>query len=190
MNRKRPPKKSETLEVRLPHEVKDALMRKAQGEGRSASDVVRQSIDSYLAARPKEARNMLVTTLWKPVALGGAAAIAIAWSGLATSPVAAAPNLALVFAELDLNHDGAVSMDEFLAHRIDPATAKKMHAEMGRHVAMMHGEGSNHQRPSESELRDHFGKADANRDGSLTLAEIRAFHDTMVAPEAKVTGQR
>jgi predicted transcriptional regulator len=57
----RPPKKSETIEVRVPHELKDALMRKARAEGRSASEVIRSSIDTYLADRPKE---MPMLTAW------------------------------------------------------------------------------------------------------------------------------
>jgi hypothetical protein len=68
-------KKSETLEVRLEHEVKTALMRKAQQEGRSTSDVVREFIDAYLAEKPKEARSMIFA-LWKPATAIGAASFA------------------------------------------------------------------------------------------------------------------
>jgi hypothetical protein len=46
MNGPREPKKSETIEVRLHHKAKSALMNRARAEGRSAIEVIRQSIDS------------------------------------------------------------------------------------------------------------------------------------------------
>jgi len=46
----REPKKSETLEVRLAHEAKQAFMAKAANEGQSASEVVRSLVVHYLAA--------------------------------------------------------------------------------------------------------------------------------------------
>ena len=49
MNRERPPKKSETLEVRVPHAAKQAFMARCRAEGRSASDVIREFIDGFLA---------------------------------------------------------------------------------------------------------------------------------------------
>src|SRR3954470_6752839 len=44
---KRSPKKSETLEVRLTHETKQAFMSKAAVEGRSASEIVRDLVANY-----------------------------------------------------------------------------------------------------------------------------------------------
>lgn len=44
----KPPKKSETLEVRISYETKKKLSERAQSEGRSVSDVVRQLIGTYL----------------------------------------------------------------------------------------------------------------------------------------------
>lgn len=42
----RAPKKSETLEIRIPHETKQALMARSRSEGRPASEVVRSFIDA------------------------------------------------------------------------------------------------------------------------------------------------
>ena len=49
----RPSKKSETLQVRLPHGIKRDFMERCRLEGRAASEVLRGFIDSYLA-RPVE----------------------------------------------------------------------------------------------------------------------------------------
>jgi hypothetical protein len=51
----REPKKSDTLEVRLAHETKQALMAKAANEGQSASEVVRSLVAHYLAVSSSSA---------------------------------------------------------------------------------------------------------------------------------------
>jgi predicted DNA-binding protein len=48
MSSQRPPKKSETLEIRIPYPTKTAFMEKAKAEGRAASEIVREQIDAYL----------------------------------------------------------------------------------------------------------------------------------------------
>jgi hypothetical protein len=48
-------KKSETLEVRLPHETKQAFLTACREDGTTASEVVRESIDSYLDERGRPA---------------------------------------------------------------------------------------------------------------------------------------
>lgn len=48
MNRQRPLKKSETVEIRLPHATKTAFMDKCRTEGRTASEAIRRFIDSEL----------------------------------------------------------------------------------------------------------------------------------------------
>lgn len=183
---RRPQKKSDTLEVRIPHEVKDALMQKAQAEGRSASDVVRAFIDCYLAGQPKEARSMFLT-LWKPAAAVGAASLALMWATLAPTPIQASPNLKSVFQMLDRNHDGAITIDEFMRDASDPAVEKMHHAHMasahGGQMTAMHAQmtGHAHGAASEQALRAHFAEVDANSDGSIAFGEFKAFHDKMKA---------
>src|SRR5512145_2851084 len=48
----RPPKKSETIEIRVDYETKSALQAKARTESRSVSDVLRDLIARYLADAP------------------------------------------------------------------------------------------------------------------------------------------
>ena len=190
MNR-RPPKKSETLEVRIPHEVKDALMRKAHAEGRSASEVVRRSIDSYLAVQPKEARSMLIG-LWKPVALAGAAMVAIVSAVITPAPSHAKPDLRSVFQMLDRNHDGSISLSEFVSDASDPNVEKMHHAHMkdaaahkqmgAAHAQMMKAGGG---KASATMLRSHFAQLDSNGDGSVTFSEFQAFHSKMQAEHGR-----
>lgn len=49
----RRPKKSETLEVRLPHETKQAFMARCRAEERSASEIIREAIEEYLTRPPR-----------------------------------------------------------------------------------------------------------------------------------------
>ena len=53
MSEPRAPKKSETLEIRIPYPTKTALMEKARSEGRAASEVLRERIDAYLSEEPE-----------------------------------------------------------------------------------------------------------------------------------------
>ena len=180
MNGPREPKKSETFEVRLSHDAKRALMEKARIEGRSASEVIRESIDSYLAAQRKENRSMFVT-LWKPVAAIGAASIAVLWTALASTAVHAGPDLKAIFQTLDSDRNGAISLDEFLKHSSDPLMVKAHHEHMsgkGNGMAATHAKFSG-KPPSEAMLRTHFTQLDANSDGSVTFAEFKASHDKM-----------
>jgi Ca2+-binding EF-hand superfamily protein len=187
MSGPREPKKSETIEVRLPHKVKTALMIKARAEGRSASEVIRQSIDFYLAAEPKEERSMLIA-LWKPAALIGAGSLALVLTSISPTSSQARPDLKSVFEMLDRNHDGAITIDEFLRDAADPAIEKMHHAHMkeaGAHggMAPMHDQmmRAKHDKASDQMLRAHFAEMDANSDGSVTYQEFRAFHDRMKA---------
>lgn len=187
MNGPREPKKSETIEVRLHHKVKSALMNKARAEGRSASEVIRQSIDSYLAGEPKEARSMLITLL-KPAALICAGSLALILASISATPSQAKPDLKSVFETLDRNHDGAITIDEFLRDASDPAVETMHHAHMkdaADHggMAAMHGEmmRAAHDKASGQMLRSHFAELDLNSDGSVTYQEFRAFHERMKA---------
>ena len=47
MSEPRAPKKSETLEIRIPYPTKTAFMEKARAEGKAASEIVRERIDAH-----------------------------------------------------------------------------------------------------------------------------------------------
>ena len=120
-------KKSETLEVRIPYETKQAFLTACREDGTTASEVVRESVQTYLDERerpPIQEKRTLVMKLPQPVRHYGPriAAGSIAAIGLATFvalPSAAAPDFRAQFNQMDANRDGVLSPDEFLGPKTD-----------------------------------------------------------------------
>ena len=170
MAAQRPPKKSEFLEVRLPHPIKQAFMARCRDEGRTASEAVRGFIDSQLAERRRRSR------LGPPARLLAAAAALLA-CGLAAAPSFARTTVSADFARLDLDHDGRLSLAEFQrSARVQIALAPAPDSWL-RNVSLASA-------PSEPmldiPLRQEvtaaaFAQIDADRDGSVSLAEYRRF---------------
>jgi predicted DNA-binding protein len=96
MTEPRAPKKSETLEIRIPYPTKTALMEKARAEGRVASEIVRERIDAYLSeeAEPSTFKDKVVVQIRRNLRgaglllAGAGSALAIS---LAASPASAVP---------------------------------------------------------------------------------------------------
>ncbi len=113
-------KKSETLEVRLPYETKQAFLTACREDGTTASEVVRGTIDDYLDARerpsPQTETGRLLDMIPQPIRkkrylFAGAGVLA---AGLAVAlPSAAGPDMRAAFDRLDANRDGVLSADEF-----------------------------------------------------------------------------
>jgi len=105
----RPPKKSETLEIRLPHAAKVAFMERCRAEGVTASEVVRGLIETQAPAL--NARRGMKG--WQ----AAAAAVAGLVIGAAAAPsiAQALPGSRAAFEAIDANHDGVVSFAEFEA---------------------------------------------------------------------------
>jgi hypothetical protein len=150
----RGPKKSETLEIRLPHAQKQAFMARCQAEGRSASEAVRGFIEQSLIEPRRPARPLR----WAVV---GLAAVSL---GAVAAPSLARPSLPAQFARLDADHDGRLSLAEF---------------ERGASLQLTLGPGAAHDlQPADREglLRQEFGRIDANRDGEIALDEFRRWY--------------
>lgn len=113
-------KKSETLEVRIPHETKQAFLNACREDGTTASEVVRDQVQSYLDAReqPQQEKGKLMqfsptVRRYGPRVVAGSIA-ALGLTALAVLPSAAAPDFKAQFGRLDTNGDGVLSVDEFL----------------------------------------------------------------------------
>jgi hypothetical protein len=110
------------LEVRIPYDTKQAFLTACREDGTTASEVVRESVQTYLDTRERpslEEKRTLIMKFPEPVRRYGPriAAGGIAALGLATFtalPVAAAPDFKAQFNRLDVNKDGVISSDEFL----------------------------------------------------------------------------
>ena len=111
MSRHMSPKKSETVEVRLPYAAKTAFMARCRAQGLTASEAIRGFIDGELTDSQQPHG---IVASWRQVFV---AAIA----GLALGAVAA-PSLAQslspsreAFNHLDRDRDGVVTFAEFEA---------------------------------------------------------------------------
>ena len=152
-------KKSETIEVRVSHDLKRALMSKAAGEGRSASDVVRHSIDSYVQGLSGAEANP-----WRHVAAFAVAALILLFAYSLSTPAAAdhrrdfeAAKARLAFAQTDLSDRKRLATEfagEFGKERL--------------FVAAFARPGMKHAA---------FSTLDLNSDGWLSLAEFRQLMD-------------
>lgn len=99
------PKKSESLEIRIPYPTKQAFMARCRAEGRPASEALRGFIDQYLEGpppRPSKRRRHLL-----------AGALIAAAVGAVALPSLARPSAQTGFQRLDANGDGVITQAEF-----------------------------------------------------------------------------
>lgn len=107
MSTVRPPKKSETLEIRLPHAAKVAFMDRCRAAGLTASEVVRDLIEREA---PRSRRTM---KRWQAALL--AVAGLVIGAAAAPSIAQALPGSRAAFDQIDANSDGLISFAEFRA---------------------------------------------------------------------------
>ena len=107
MSESRTPKKSETLEIRLPFPTKQAFMAHCRAEGRSASQELRGFIERRLEPRTpvRSARRLhqIIAVTLIAAAVGTAAAPALARATRMTT-----------FENRDTNSDGVLTRAEFV----------------------------------------------------------------------------
>lgn len=113
-------KKTETIEIRLSPELKSALGRLSQGQGRSMSEMVRNLIEGEVdgprpsilnGAPPMKTLNF--APIWRGLAFGLPILIlATVYLLSAQSPATASEEARMFFAELDVNGDGQVGQSE------------------------------------------------------------------------------
>ncbi len=108
----RPPKKSDTIEVRLTHEAKRAFMRKCEADGQTASGAIRCYIDAAVAPERRRWRVRLV--------LGVLPVVAAAAYALMPARAVASHDPRPQFNAMDRNHDGVLTPDEYGDDRYAP----------------------------------------------------------------------
>src|SRR5262249_44569383 len=101
------PKKSETIEVRLSHEAKTAFAERCRREQRTASEAIRRFIDGEVAEPPKSRKSY-----WR-VAVAAVIGAALGMGAAAASFARATEATRAAFDQLDRNHDGIVTYQEF-----------------------------------------------------------------------------
>jgi hypothetical protein len=187
MNKPRPPKKTETLEVRLPHAVKRDFMARARSQGRTASALLREFIDGYLAGdSPMEDRPMF-KRIAKPAAATAVIGAVIAAHVMLPTAAAAAPDFKSVFEQLDRNKDGKLSADEFAGHQVLADNAYAQHsADLGHGAvpmmvaihssvhALVHGAASAAE--THANMQKTFASLDGDGDGAVTFGEFESHH--------------
>jgi Ca2+-binding EF-hand superfamily protein len=188
MTRLRPPKKTESLEVRLPHDAKRAFMSKARDEGRTASDVLRAFVDSYaVASEAAGARKRLRRSL-KLASMAAIAATGVAFYALTPTAVAAAPELEAMFVALDGNQDGALSREEFVDRRGAGVVLLRTdnHLTASRQTDLRFTVPFDTDRPTRLSqddlaemLDDAFAEQDGDRNGVVTFGEWETHHLAM-----------
>ena len=200
-------KKSETLEVRIPFETKQAFLTACREDGTTASEVVRGSVQTYLDGRerpPQQSNRTLIMKFPEPVRRYGPriAASAVAAVGLATFavlPSAAAPDLQAAFKRLDVNGDGVLSADEFAGPK-PSGDAKNVVVETRIHKST---DGAAPPKAAASLLSadvkqdaftfwlpDELGAPDAGKEQHeykiITKREVRTSKDKDAAPEPSI----
>lgn len=179
-------KKSENLEVRLPHALKQAFMARCRAEGRSASEVVREMIEAHLArpASPLKPELAFMTRpqIAIPAALAASAGAALLFSATASS---AGPDLRKIFAALDGDGDGAVTLQEFQTARggdviifhkgeeAPPAGAPKVMLPLTRTAEL---DRLTRGKPSPEAARQVYVTLDADGGGSVDFGEFERRH--------------
>lgn len=113
MTEPRPPKKSESLEIRIPYPTKQAFMAACKEEGVSASEVLRGLIEARLEPAPRRRLKWAAATLIA-LAVGALAAPSLA---LASKGLGGEAEARRAFQRLDADHDGALSYSEYRAGR-------------------------------------------------------------------------
>jgi Ca2+-binding EF-hand superfamily protein len=185
MSKPRPPKKTETLEVRVPHAVKRDFMARARSKGRTASAVLREFIDGYLAGETEE-RPML-KRLAKPAAATAVIGTVLAAHLMLPTAAAAAPDFKSVFVQLDKNKDGRLTPDEFAGHAVLADKAYSQHAaELGHGVVPMmvaiHSgvhdliHGSTPTAEMHADMRKTFASLDGDGNGVVSFGEFESHH--------------
>ncbi len=157
------PKKSETLEIRLPHALKQDFMTRCRAEGRSASDVLRALIEDRLApptSLPTQPQEPMTMPRCAAHAAHAALAVFLLGAVAVAHGHAQPPDLRQVFRSLDADGDGTLSLGE-------------LQSAESRHPAPPAG---HHPRPHPAPTPALFAALDTARDDRISFTEFERHH--------------
>ncbi|HWE44504.1 MAG TPA: EF-hand domain-containing protein [Caulobacteraceae bacterium] len=156
-------KKTETLELRLPYETKQAFMARCRDAGRSASEELRGFIASYLegGARKRDRKRLAIRIGLVIGALIAATAVA--------EPALARASVSASFAQIDANHDGEISFAEF-----SRAARPEIALDVGPTLPLAESRRLSPDLKARI-LRESFDRIDADRNGKISLREFRRY---------------
>lgn len=187
MNKPRPPKKTETLEVRLPHAVKRDFMARTRSRGRTASAELREFIDRYLADGSSAKDRPMLKRIAKPAAATAVIGTVVAAHLLMPTAAAAAPDFRSVFVQLDKNKDGKLSPDELADHAVLSDKAYVEHSvDLGHGVVpimvavhagvhqLVHGSASAAE--MHANMQKTFASLDSDGNGTVSFGEFESHH--------------
>jgi len=107
-------KKSETLQVRLPHGMKRDFMQRCEVENRAASDLIRDFIESYLAGPVEILTSEKAVMIRRTFIYPALAAASLLGAVVILSPgTSQATSLRDDFAAMDLDKDGFIVTSEY-----------------------------------------------------------------------------
>lgn len=173
---RKPPKKTETIEIRLSHELKSALADLSRSQHRTMSETVRALIErrvdgpvSQHATGDLPMRHTVITRNLRSAALALPVLVLAALYVLAgQGPATASEEARVFFAELDRDGDGEIVLDEVLAFaeadgwEVDDACATgSAPADEPCTLAAL--------------VDERFAASDANGDGRVVYAELEAL---------------
>jgi Ca2+-binding EF-hand superfamily protein len=178
IKRVKSPKKSETLEVRLSHAVKKAFMARARVRGKTASELLREFIESYLQETDpwKEKRKMLRKLTMR----GTMASLATVVTLQLVLPVAASatPDLQALFERLDTDQNDQLSEEEFSARGSGGYHSAVQGLHLGDVIPMViaihFGVEMSESDMKREDLREAFMSHDHNSDGNVTFGEFES----------------
>ena len=163
-------KKSEFLEVRLPHSTKQAFMARCRADGRSASEAVRGFIEGYVSGA---ASHRAPSPRFRLAAAGAALLVC----GLAAAPSFAGATAPADFARMDLNRDGRLSLTEF---EHSATVQVSVTAGAGGWLQRVGLARASRRAPIDAGLNQAvlaaaFRQIDADRNGTVSLDEYRRW---------------
>jgi Ca2+-binding EF-hand superfamily protein len=181
--RRKQPKKSDSLEVRLAHADKEAFMARARHRGQSASSLLRGFIDSYLAnTDPSAEKHKTMTRFARRAAAALLAVTAITLYLVMPTSVSASPDLKSLFERLDRDRNGLLSSAEFILEDRAGAQSALAQMDLGKMLPSLfvyHASGGltgqvSGQVSTRHRLQIVFGDQDSDGNGVVSYGEFEA----------------